>query len=98
MADIKISFGEVRTKAGQIRTCNENLSDYLEQIRTKISNLDVEWTSDTSETIRQKINNMQSKFTDYKEIIESYAKFLETTVNLYEEAESTLNSNASMFE
>lgn len=98
MADIKITFGEVKTKAGQIRTCNENLSDYLTQIKTKISNLDVEWTSDTSDTIREKINGMQGKFNDYKNIIESYAKFLETTVELYEATESTLNSNASMFE
>lgn len=98
MADIKITFGEVKTKAGQIRTCNENLSDYLNQIKTKISQLDVEWTSDTSDTIREKINGMQGKFDDYKNIIESYAKFLETTVELYEATESTLNSNASMFE
>ena len=98
MADIKITFGEVKTKAGQIRTCNENLSDYLSQIKQKISALDVEWTSDTSDTIREKINGMQGKFEDYKNIIESYAKFLETTVELYEATESTLNSNASMFE
>lgn len=98
MADIKITFGEVRTKAGQIRTCNENLSDYLNQIKNNITNLEAEWTSDTSDTIRGKITGMQAKFEDYKTIIESYAKFLESTVQTYEETESTLNANASKFE
>lgn len=98
MADIKITFAEVKAKATQIRKCNENLSDYLQQIKTKISSLDAPWTSDASDTIRGKINGMQAKFDDYKQIIESYAAFLDTTVANYEQTEQVINSNASQFE
>ena len=92
MPDIKITFGEVRTKTKQIRSRNDTLTDTLNQI---INNLESQWTSDTSDTIRAKITGMQPKFDTYKEVIESYAKFLDNTVAQYEGTESTLNSNAT---
>lgn len=98
MADIKITFAEVKGKATQIRRCNDNLTEYLNDIKTKISSLDAQWTSDASDTIRGKINGMQSKFDNYHSIIETYAAFLETTVSNYEQTEQVINSNASQFE
>ena len=95
MPDIKITFEEVRTKTKQIRNDNATLTDTLNSIRQTINNLESQWTSDTSDTIRAKITGMQPKFDTYKEVIESYAKFLDNTVAQYEGTESTLNSNAS---
>ena len=95
MPDIKITFEEVRTKTKQIRNYNATLTDTLNGIRQTINNLESQWTSDTSDTIRAKITGMQPKFDTYKEVIESYAKFLDNTVAQYEGTESTLNSNAS---
>lgn len=95
MPDIKITFGEVRTKTKQIRSRNDTLTDTLNQIKQIINNLESQWTSDTSDTIRAKITGMQPKFDTYKEVIESYAKFLDNTVAQYEGTESTLNSNAT---
>lgn len=95
MADIKITFEEVRTKTAQIRSYNDVLTNTLESIKSAINALEAEWTSDTSDTIRSKITGMQPKFDRYKEIIESYAKFLDNTVAQYEATENTLNSNAA---
>ncbi len=98
MADIKITFSEVSAKAKDIRKCNENLTTYLEEIKSNITSLDAQWTSDASETIRAKIANMQSKFDNYYTIIEAYATFLDTTVTNYQQAEAAINTNASAFE
>ena len=95
MPDIKITFEEVRAKTKQIRNYNTTLTDTLNTIKQTINNLESQWTSDTSDTIRAKITGMQPKFDTYKEVIESYAKFLDNTVAQYEGTESTLNSNAS---
>ena len=95
MPDIKITFEEVRTKTKQIRNYNATLTDTLNSIKQTINNLESQWTSDTSDTIRAKITGMQPKCDTYKEVIESYAKFLDNTVAQYEGTESTLNSNAS---
>lgn len=98
MADIKITFSDVRTKATEIAKCNENLDNCLEQIKNEIKSLEAEWTSDSSDTIRGKITGMQPKFDNYRNIIDSYVKFLNTTVAQYEQTESAINTNASAFE
>lgn len=95
MPDIKITFEEVRSKTQKIRNHNEKLTDTLLQIKSAINALEAEWTSDTSDTIRSKISGMQPKFDTYKEVIESYAKFLDNTVVRYEGTEGTLRSNAA---
>jgi WXG100 family type VII secretion target len=95
MADIKITFEEVRAKATEIRGYNDTLTTTLENIKNAINALEAEWTSDTSDTIRAKITGMQPKFDSYKEVIESYAQFLNNTADEYEQAETTLNQNAS---
>lgn len=95
MPDIKITFEEVKTMTAKIRTHNEKLTSTLADIKSAINALEADWTSDTSDTIRSKITGMQPKFDSYKEVIESYAKFLDNSVAKYESTEGTLNSNAS---
>ncbi len=95
MPDIKITFAEVSNKAKKIRGHNDVLSETLIQIKSAINALESEWTSDTSDTIRSKITGMQPKFDSYKEVIESYAKFLDNTVEKYMTTESTLQTNAA---
>lgn len=97
MADVKITFAEVRAKTQQIRRHNDTLTQTLADIKTAITALEAQWTSDSSDTIRAKITGMQPKFDSYKEVIESYAKFLDNAVNKWEVQEGTLNSNASQF-
>ncbi len=95
MADIKITFSEVRTQNQKIRNHNQTLDDKLKQIKNIINALESDWTSDTSDTIRAKISAMQPKFDSYREVIESYAKFLDNTVEQWETTEGTLQSNAA---
>lgn len=95
MPDIRITFSEMRQKSQQIRAHNEKLTDTLNEIKSAINALEADWTSDTSDTIRSKITGMQPKFDSYKEVIESYAKFLDNTVAQYENTEGTLQSNAA---
>ena len=95
MTDEKVVFQEVREKAKQLRTYNDTLTETLAAIQTQIKSLEAPWTSDTSDTIRAKIQGMQPKFDSYKEVIESYAAYLDKTAQQYESVESSLNSNAS---
>lgn len=95
MPDIQITFQDLRNKTRTLRGHNENLTRYLQQIQSKINALESEWTSDTSDTIRSKITGMQRTFDSYHGVIESYAAFLDRTVQAYEEAEQNLNSNAA---
>ena len=66
----------------------------FEEVRTKTKQIR-NYNATLTDTLRAKITGMQPKFDTYKEVIESYAKFLDNTVAQYEGTESTLNSNAS---
>jgi WXG100 family type VII secretion target len=94
---IKISLGEVSKTAGTIRTINQSLSARLEEIRKEINGLASTWQSDSSNTIRNNFNSLAPVFEQYKNIIDSYAKFLDNTVTNYDAAEISINSNASAF-
>lgn len=94
---IKISFAEVSTTAGTIRSLNQSLTNNLDQIRKEINDLSSVWQSDAGETIQSKINAMQAKFDEYKNIVDSYAKFLDNVVEHYGQTEGSINNGASSF-
>jgi hypothetical protein len=43
------------------------------------------------------MNGMKPRFEEYKTVVESYAKFLDTTAQSYETTEQTAQSNAAQF-
>lgn len=94
---ISISLNEVSKTAGTIRSINQSLSTRLEEIKKEMNNLASSWDSDASNTIRNNFNALSPRFEEYREVVESYAKFLDVTVTNYSTAESAINQNASAF-
>lgn len=94
---ISISLGEVAKTAGTIRSINQNLTARLEEIKKEMNSLAATWQSDASNTIRNNFNALAPRFEEYKNVVESYAKFLDNTVTNYNAAETAINSNASQF-
>ncbi|WP_079506402.1 pore-forming ESAT-6 family protein [Mesobacillus jeotgali] len=94
---IKISLGEVSKTAGQIRNLNQQLSTRLEEIKKDMNALASSWNSDASNTIRGNFNSLAPRFEEYRQVVDSYAKFLDNTVTNYNTAETAINNNASSF-
>jgi WXG100 family type VII secretion target len=94
---ISISLEEVSQVAGSIRTTNSALDARLNDIKTSMNNLAQTWQSPAADTIRSKFNNLVPTFENYKNIVESYAKFLDNTVTSYQSTESAINNNANSF-
>ena len=94
---INISLAEVSATAASIRSTNSNLANTLQQIKTQMNNLQNSWQSDAGNTIRERMNAMQPRFEQYREVVESYSKFLDQTVTAYNATESNVNSAASSF-
>ncbi|UFT99202.1 pore-forming ESAT-6 family protein [Radiobacillus kanasensis] len=94
---IKVSLNEVSNTAGQIRTLNEQLSTRLDQIKRDMNDLASTWQSDASNTIRSNFNALAPRFEEYRQVVDSYAKFLDATVTNYNTAETAINNNASAF-
>ncbi|MCA1030227.1 pore-forming ESAT-6 family protein [Bacillus timonensis] len=94
---INISLPEVSKTAQSIKAINEDLSARLEEIRKEMNNLAQSWQSDSSNTIREKFNSLSPRFEEYKNIVNSYAVFLDQTVEIYNQTETQINNNASQF-
>lgn len=98
MADsIQISTGVLTETATEVRKINGNLTDRLGDINQKMQSLSSTWNSDASNEIRRAMSAMGQKFDCYEEVIESYAKFLETTAQSYESTETAIQKNAEAF-
>ena len=62
-----------------------------------MNDLEATWKSDAASDIRAAMNALKPRFEEYKNVVESYAKFLVNTAQNYESTESGIQSNASAF-
>jgi len=94
---INISLAQVTATAQTIRGINESLATRLEEIKREMNQLSASWQSDASNTIVNKFNALAPRFEEYKQIIDSYATFLDNTVASYDAVETQLVNNANAF-
>lgn len=95
MDQLKISFAEVQETASRIRTLNQQMYDHLSKMKQGMNETNATWISEAGETIRSRFNQFALRFEKQKEIIDSYAKFLDMTVSNYDSLETMIHSNAS---
>ncbi len=69
--------------------------ELLMNMKKEMDNTNISWISEAGETIRSRFNQFAARFDRQKEIIDTYAKFLDMTVSSYDTLETTINSNAS---
>ncbi len=97
MDDIKISLSEVSECVGQLRSLGNQIYDHLQIIKKEMDSLNGSWISESGETIRGKFGVFSNRFEQQREVIQSYAAFLDLTVSSYDSLENTINANASNF-
>lgn len=95
MEELKISLAEVSECASKIRNFNQMMYEQLTLMKKDINDTNASWISDAGEAIRNRFNQFSTRFETQKEQIDSYAKFLDQTVDHYNTLESTIHSNAS---
>lgn len=98
MADgIQISTEVLHTTAQKVRDINTALDQKLADINKNMNDLEATWKSEAATDIRAAMNALKPRFEEYKNVVESYAKFLVNTATSYETTESTIKSNANQF-
>ena len=98
MEEIRISLPELSDTASQMRNYNSTLDEILSFVKKTMNDLQAVWDSDGENTLLTSFNKFSTKFIEESEVIESYARFLDDTVNNYDSLESTIVSNASNFD
>lgn len=98
MADsIQISTQTLVDTAKKVRDCNSNMDTKLADCNKTMNDLEATWKSDAATDIRAAMNALKPRFEEYKNVVESYAKFLDNTAQSYETTESAVQTNASAF-
>ena len=98
MADsIKISTQVLLDTAKKVRDINNVLDEKLAECNKEMNSLESTWKSDAASEIRAKMNALKPRFAEMKTVVESYAKFLDTTAQSYESTESAILTNANAF-
>ena len=98
MDEIRITLAELSDTAAQMRNYNATLDDILSFVKKTMNDLQVVWESDGEYTLLNAFNKFSGRFIEESEVIESYARFLDDTVNNYDSLESTIVSNATNFD
>ena len=94
---LRITLEEVAESANTIRNCNSTLDDILSYVSKVMHELDSVWLSDGEEMLLSRFQKFSGKFIDESEVIESYARFLDSAVTDYESLESAIVANAADF-
>ena len=94
MNNLRISLAEVSECASSIRTLNAQMYDLLIRMKADMNETGGTWISEGGERIRTRFNQFASRFETQKEIIDSYARFLDLTVSSYDSLETAISSNA----
>ncbi|MBR0419420.1 MAG: pore-forming ESAT-6 family protein [Erysipelotrichaceae bacterium] len=97
MDNIRITLPEVSETASQIRNYNSTLDEILNFVSKTMNELNSIWESDGEEMLLSRFQRFATRFIDESEVIESYARFLDSTVSDYDSLESTIVANASSF-
>lgn len=94
--DINITLSEVSNHAQVIRSCNTQLFDLLSNAQASVRTLaGGAWQGDAANAIEVEIGDLMPKMTNYRDVIDAYAKFLDNTVKAYNETEAQVRGNAS---
>jgi len=95
MNEIRISLAEVSETAAKIRRLNQAMYDDLCEMKKEMNALDGSWISDGSREIRSRFNMFANRFEKQKEVIESYAGYLDLVSSSYDTLESAITGNAT---
>ena len=94
MDHLDITIEKLSTASVNIRQTNQRLNQCLQEINTIMNQLSLYWYSPASLALKTRFQNMLPVFDNYKKVVESYAFFLDQTVDIYNTLEKTLQSHA----
>ena len=97
MDHLDITMEKLSNARGNIRQTNQRLNQCLQEINTVMNQLSMYWNSPASLALKTRFQNMLPVFDNYKSVVESYAVFLDQTVEVYNTLEHTLQNNADKF-
>ena len=97
MATIQVTPDLLTGKANELRALKATHDENMSKMRTLIMGLNDIFKGEAATAYVAKYESMQSTFTSFSQMLEGYAKLLDTTAQKMQETDSTLASAMSSF-
>lgn len=95
MAEIKVTSGELKSKASELRQLNGQFKKAVEEMTANEQQLVGMWDGETKEAFHNAYNADKTQMDVFYQTIEKYCQALETNAAKYEAAEQKNLSTAS---
>ena len=94
--NLRMDTTEFNNIATSIGTENTNIGDCITAIQKAINDLNRTWTGEAYTAAKTKIDNFYTKtFIPYKDAVQGYIDFINTTKTTYDSTEDALKSNVN---
>ena len=94
---IQITADLLRAKSGELRDMRAEHDEVMNRMRNLILNLNEVWKGDAQTALVERYEGMQSTFTNFSELLESYAMLMDKAAAAFENAEQQNTSYISGF-
>ena len=97
MALIQVTPDLLTSKANELRTLKSSHDEAMTKMKTLINGLNEVWKGEAQDAYVAKYESMQSTFTSFSEMIEGYAKLMDTAAQKLQETDQSLSATMNSF-
>lgn len=88
MAEFKVTPEKLRSTSSNIKAISTSFNAVMSNIEKEMNNMKNKWESEAANAFINKFLGLKDNFEAYDNVINSYAKFLESTARAYDETDA----------
>ncbi len=97
MAIIQVTPEVLNSKANEVRSLRAQHDDTMAKLRSLVLALNETWKGEAQDAFVAKFESMQNSFTSFSEMLEGYAKLMDTAARELQNTDQTLKSTMQSF-
>ena len=97
MALIQVTPDLLKGKASELRGYKAEHDEAMNKMKTLMTNLNEVWKGDAQDALLAKYESMQNTFTQFAEMLDDYAKLMDTSAEKMAELDASLASTMNSF-
>ena len=97
MAVIKVSPDMLQSRASEVRGFRSDHEQTIQRLTNLINGLNDVWTGDAQNAFVERYRSMEATFKNFSEMLEGYAKLMDTAANQLRETDQSLKGTMNSF-
>lgn len=97
MAIIQVTPEVLNSKANEVRSLKAQHDDTMAKLRSLVLALNETWKGEAQDALVAKFESMQNSFTSFSEMLEGYAKLMDTAARELQNTDQSLKSTMQSF-